>query len=117
MPRKSRLSTAFIAAAAPMLAVLITATASPANAAMSARNFFSPNYLGQPVAFCLESDRTCGKPAANVWCQQNGYDEALNFARKTPAAGAQLRFADTGNISAGQDSLTFRQIKCLKNPK
>lgn len=93
---------------------LVLATMAPANAATSARNFFSPGYLGQPVAFCLETDRTCGKPAATIWCQHNGYDEALSFARRRLDQGAEIRFADTGNVSSSTENLTFSQIRCLK---
>ncbi len=94
---------------------LATTVLSPADAATSARKFFSPDYLGQPVAFCLEGDRGCGKPAASFWCRRNGYDLALSYSRRTPAAGDQLRFIDTGNICTSGTCISFRQIRCIKN--
>lgn len=93
---------------------LMANMASAANAAASARMFSSPDYLGQPVAFCLEGDRGCGKPAATVWCQRNGYETALSYARRSPAAGTELRFADTGNICTSGNCITFSQIRCLR---
>ena len=93
---------------------LILAMIGPADAAISARKFFSPDYLGQPVVFCLETDKACGKPAATVWCQQNGYEQALSFARTKAQAGQELRFADTGNAYSGQEAEVFSQIRCIK---
>lgn len=95
-------------------ATLALNTLSAANATTSARKFSSPDYLGQPVAFCLDGDRGCGKPAATVWCQRNGYETALSFARRSPAAGTELRFVDTGNICTSGNCITFSQIRCLK---
>ncbi len=97
-----------------LAATLIANMASAADAATSARKFSSPDYLGQPVAFCLDGDRGCGKPAATVWCQRNGYETALSFARRAPTAGVELRFVDTGNICTSANCITFSQIRCLK---
>ncbi len=95
-------------------ATMVMNALSPADAATSARKFYSPNYLGQPVAFCLEGERGCGKPAATVWCQRNGYETALSYARRSPAAGTELRFVDTGNICTAGKCITFSQIRCLR---
>lgn len=92
---------------------LVIAASQAANAA-TARNFFSPGYLGQPLAFCLDGQKECGKPAATAWCQTNGYDEALSFARRDMTGGEQPRFADTGNLCTGGQCIGFRQIKCFK---
>lgn len=94
---------------------LATAVFSPVNAATSARKFFAPDYLGQPVAFCLEGAKGCGKPAATIWCQRNGYDMALSYSRRKPAAGDEQRFIDTGNICSAGNCISFRQIRCVKN--
>jgi hypothetical protein len=94
---------------------LASATLSPVNAATSARKFFAPDYLGQPVAFCLEGAKGCGKPAATIWCRRNGYDMALSYSRRTPVAGDELRFIDTGNICTASNCISFRQIRCVKN--
>ena len=94
---------------------LATITLSPADAATSARKFFAPDYLGQPVAFCLEGARGCGKPAATIWCRRNGYDMALSYSRRQPAAGDDLRYVDTGNVCPAGNCISFRQIRCAKN--
>ena len=95
-------------------ALFIAATVPAASASAQARNFFSPGYLGQPVAFCLDGNQECGKPAATAWCRTNGYEEALSFARRTGTEGEQLRFADSGNLCTGGDCIGFRQIRCFK---
>lgn len=82
--------------------------------ATSTRNFFAPRYLGQPVAFCLDGNKECGKPTASNWCRVEGYDEALSHARRASEAGEGLRFVDTDNLCDLQDCLGFRQIKCVK---
>ena len=94
---------------------LVLSLAAPAQAGASARNFFSPGYLGQPVAFCLEGNRDCGRPAAATWCQANGYDDALSFARRTSVGDGQLRFADTGNLCEAGHCIGFSQIKCIRS--
>jgi len=94
---------------------LALALAAPAEASSSARNYFSPGYLGQPVAFCLDGNRDCGRPAAVTWCQANGYDDVLTFARRTSVGSGQLRFADTGNLCEAGNCIGFSQIKCVRS--
>jgi hypothetical protein len=94
--------------------LFIAAAVSTGPADAQARNFFSPGYLGQPVAFCLDGNLECGKPAATAWCRTNGYEEALSFARRTGTVGEQLRFADSGNLCTGDNCIGFRQIRCFK---
>ena len=121
MTRNSKKKTLFPAngtlAIVALAATLTASMASAADAATSARKFSSPDYLGQPVAFCLDGERGCGKPAATVWCQRNGYETALSFARRAPAAGTELRFVDTGNMCTSANCITFSQIRCLKQTK
>lgn len=95
------------------VAAFASFTLAAAGADAAARKFFSPDYLGQPVAFCLEGERGCGKPAATVWCQRNGYTRALSYARRSLADGTELRFVDTGNVCKSGNCLTFSQIKCM----
>ena len=82
--------------------------------ATSSRNFFAPQYLWQPVAFCLDGNKGCGKPAASEWCKIHGYDEALSFARQKMEASNELRFIDTGDLCNSQECIGFGQIKCLR---
>ena len=87
--------------------------AAPAGAA-SARNYFYPDYLGQPLAFCLDGNRDCGRAAATAWCKAIGYDEAISFARRTNTGTDQFRHADTGNLCTSGKCMGFRQIKCIR---
>lgn len=96
------------------IAVPLATAASQAASATSARNYFSPGYLGQPVAFCLEGNRDCGRAAAAAWCQANGYDDALSFARRTSVGDVRLRYADTGNLCTAGNCIGFSQIKCVR---
>jgi hypothetical protein len=104
-PSSTRLQTLLTAA-------LLTASAGPVEAA-SARNFFSPVYDGQPVAFCLEASGKCGRAAANIWCRSKGFDKALSYARRPLPAGLELRFVDTGNLCSTTECIGFSQIKCM----
>ncbi len=101
-------------AKAIVLAAGLIATASQVASAATARNFFSPGSLGQPLAFCLDGQKECGKAAATAWCQTNGYDKALSFARRAMTDGEQARFADTGKLCTGGTCIGFRQIRCFK---
>jgi hypothetical protein len=94
-------------------AVVVLPMTAPAVAA-SARNYFYPDYLGQPLAFCLDGNRDCGRAAATAWCKANGYDDAMSFARRTNTGTDQLRYADTGNLCASEKCMGFRQIKCVR---
>jgi hypothetical protein len=96
------------------LSVLVFANMIGVSQASSTRNFFAPRYDGQPVAFCLDGNKECGKPTASNWCRIEGYDEALSYARRASEAGEVLRFVDTGNLCDFQDCLGFRQIKCVR---
>ena len=60
------------------------------------RNFMSPQINGRAVAFCLSLTKQCGKHAADAFCRDNGFDEALSFQR------------DATDLI----KLSFRQIKC-----
>ena len=94
-------------------AALVLSMAAPAIAA-STRSYFSPDYLGQPLAFCLEGNRECGRAAATAWCKANGYDDAISFARRTISDADQLRLADTGNLCTSERCIGFRQIRCFR---
>ena len=88
----------------------------PASAVV--RNFFAPRLLGDNVAFCTAGENGCGKPAADSWCRQQGYESALMFQRTHGKAGVSarrgVRHADTGDLCLSGDCLAFRQIKCQR---
>lgn len=96
----------------PMLLVLIAGCLLSSTAASAtARSFFTPAVDGQRIAFCVQSGEECGKPAADVWCRSQGFAEALLFQRDD-AGEDKLLYADTGELCAKENCISFRQIKC-----
>ena len=79
------------------------------------RNFFSPSMLGDRIAFCSDVNDVCGKPVADQWCVQNGYEKALRFQRDQRVGNdtaVVMRSIDTGDVYTGEKALSFRNIKC-----
>ena len=96
--------------------LMLVAGVNGANAA--ARNFFSPSMLGDRIAFCTQSSDECGKPVADAWCVQQGFDRAMRFQRDRKSItenGIAIRAVDTGNIYTGSRKISFRQIKCYSS--
>ena len=92
----------------PLFAGLIVLTmALPAQAA-EVRNYFTPERDGQRIAACL-SDGSCGKPAADAFCQAEGFDEAMLFQRERSNSA---RLIDSEKVCDG-DCTAFRQVKCF----
>ena len=99
--------------AATLAGVLMLHTAT---ADADVRNFFSPTLQDARVAFCLQSSGECGKPVADAWCQDNGFDEAVLFQREEIRGNVLATFyPDTGARCADETCLGFRQIKCRSN--
>ena len=65
-----------------LLAALVGA--SPAYA-QNVESFIVANDDGYGVDSCLESGAPCGQPIANAWCEANGYSQAIEFRKQTPA--------------------------------
>ena len=62
----------------------VLGTASPAFA-QNVESFIVDNDDGYGVDSCLESGASCGQPIANAWCEANGYSQAIEFRKQTPA--------------------------------
>ena len=77
-------------------------------AATEVRNFFSPELQGSRIGACL-SGGACGKPAADAFCREQGYDSAVLFQRE-PSHSA--RILDSGDV-CDKDCTAFRQVKCF----
>ena len=91
-------------------ALLLIALASPeANAA--ARSFSQPMLKGQRIASCLDGTTGCGKPAADAFCQLQGYSEAILFQRQLAPATMSLQ---AENICQSGTCEAFSQIKCYR---
>ena len=82
--------------------------ATPASAGV--RSFFSPTIEGIPVAACLSPEDGCGKPAADAFCRQVGYDRSVMFERQPTAATRNLQ---GGAACSGPDCTSFKQVKCF----
>ncbi len=87
--------------------ILLIASGSFANATV--RNYFAPEQQGLPLDSCLTGDHDCGKPAADAFCKQQGFETALIFQRK--AADQTIRLG-TGAFCTGSACTSFKQIKC-----
>jgi hypothetical protein len=88
--------------------VLLLLAFAPAGASAAVRTWVSPQLDGERVSTCLSNQRTCGKPAADLWCKSMGFDQALTFERER-ARFNFTRLADTLELAPGTP---FRQIKC-----
>jgi hypothetical protein len=82
-----------------------------AQAGASIRVYTLPQQDGYLLSSCLEANESCGKPAADAWCQSNGFREALTFQRERRETVA--RMLGSGAFCDGPVCETFRQIKCF----
>ena len=87
---------------------LFLLAATPAEAAV--RNYFAPQMDGAPLDACLAGASTCGKPAADAFCKEQGYIRALTFQRQ---AGNATKRLDSGEMCEGNGCTAFKQIKCF----
>ncbi len=92
-------------------AALVAATVPALPSSAAVRTFFAPDQRGYPANLCLNDGVTCGKPAADAWCKENGWSEALLFQRN-PQPGI-TRIIDSGDLCYGPSCLAFQQIKCF----
>jgi hypothetical protein len=82
---------------------------STAAAEASTRSYFAPKAESQPISACLADGQTCGKQAADAFCQQEGFKESILFARE---AVTKARILDSGNFCEGPKCEAFKRIKC-----
>ena len=72
--------------------------------------FNNPQTDGIPIDWCLTLRNNCGKPAADYFCKQKGYDGAISF-EEAPNIG-YTKFIKTGQICKANFCNGFRFIKC-----
>ena len=77
-------------------------------AASQVRNFFAPEVGGARLDACLASG-ACGRPAADAFCKEQGYDRAVIFQRESFAS---TRALDSEKTCSGSCT-AFRQVKCF----
>lgn len=90
-------------------AIAICLLLSSATAEASTRSFFSPKAESQPISACLADGQTCGKQAADAFCQKQGFKESILFARESVATA---RILDSGGLCKGAQCQAFKRIKC-----
>ncbi|MBC8037337.1 MAG: hypothetical protein H7X89_08980 [Rhizobiales bacterium] len=82
---------------------------SGAFAQATVRTYFAPEQEGKRLDSCLTDAGDCGKPAADAFCQRQGFDTSLLFQRE--AMDSTIRLG-TGGLCTGPACTSFRQIKC-----
>lgn len=91
----------------PVIAICLLLSTATAEA--STRSFFSPKAESQPISACLADGQTCGKQAADAFCQKQGFKESILFARESVATA---RILDSGGLCEGAQCQAFKRIKC-----
>ena len=92
----------------PLVAALLLLSLTPAAEASEVRNFFAPQFDGQPVNACLTGG-ACGKAAADAFCKVEGFDKAMLFQRGPSNSARQI---DSDRL-CDKDCTAFRQVKCF----
>ena len=98
--------------------LLLSASAAITQQTTSDGVFASPMMRGYALNFCKHENRDCGKPAADLFCQELGFDQAGAFT-PDPRAGARgvvsLIFGD-GKLCEGTSCEAFAAITCMTTP-
>lgn len=96
--------------------LLCTNFADVARAQQEVRTFTNPVMRGLRLDWCKHWRRECGKPAADLFCQEMGFERAQRFliARDVGGAGiATLVFGD-GRVCRASTCDGFGAITCVK---
>ncbi len=92
-----------------LIATLILTAATATAADASVRSYSLPTADGRPVSDCLADGKSCGKPAADLFCKKEGYAEAILFAREPVTVASSL---DGQRQCEGPACEAFTRIKC-----
>lgn len=88
----------------------VYASTPPGNAAKIYRMFWDPEFHKQPLNYCDENKKKCGKPIANQYCQMMGFHHAHRFL-KAPNLGV-TNFISGKNMCRGWKCSGFKWIEC-----
>jgi hypothetical protein len=91
------------------LFLILPAALMAGEASASARSYSNPKLDGTVIAACLSDGSSCGKPAADAFCQMEGYQESILFQRTTAAEALVL---DSGAVCTSGACDAFARIKC-----
>ncbi len=96
------------------LSVLVVATCSlPAMAGTETKSFNQPQFKGHLLDWCATWATDCGKPAADMFCQKNGYEKATAFP-KWNNPGQSTRLIGSNQVCDEAECDGFTSIQCSK---
>mmetsp|Transcript_27273 Transcript_27273/g.56864 ORF Transcript_27273/g.56864 Transcript_27273/m.56864 type:complete len:209 (-) Transcript_27273:49-675(-) len=76
--------------------------------------FDDPTHHGKLLDYCLRFGSECGKPAADAYCAQRGYDEAISFPKRRAYDRETLSLEQLSTCSPAHNVCdTFDYVTCL----
>jgi hypothetical protein len=99
--------------AVALAATLFTASAMPGFAGTETKTFNQPQYKSHLLDWCLTWATDCGKPAADKFCQNNGYDGASAYP-KWNNPGQSTRLIGSNQVCDEPECDGFTSIQCTK---
>jgi len=100
-----------------LLTILLSAPfADVARAQQEARTFANPVMRGVRLDWCKHWGRECGKPAADLFCKESGFQSAQRFqiAKGVGRTGATTLVFGDGRVCRGPTCDGFSAITCIK---
>ena len=76
------------------------------------QDFSNPTIRDFRLDFCRNFGANCGQPAADLFCQELGFDAAAFWLPAGPVDGQTLIFGD-GRLCTGPGCLAFSLIRCF----
>ena len=75
--------------------------------------FKKPKIDGVRMNYCFKKGKGCGQKAADAFCDQEDYDEAVDFVQSTPLGPTKpTRFIGTGGKCLDAVCYAFKSITC-----
>ena len=87
-------------------------------AAAETRVFFASKIYDEEPKLCSTAGTGCGKQAADTWCQQVGFEDAMSF-RSAPETDGTFRaqLVATGGLCGSDSCNGFHFVKCYRSTK
>lgn len=95
-----------------LVALTALVLAAPALAQQQAQAFTRPTVHDFRLDFCRHAGSDCGQPAADLFCQQMGFERAEGWTPSGPISGQTLIFGD-GKLCSGPQCSGFNTIRCV----
>lgn len=92
--------------------LLVLAMLTPAGAQQRLEDFTRPTIRDYRLDICRHAGRECGQPAADLFCQEKGYERADLWTPSGPTGGPTLIFGD-GMLCQGPACVGFAAIRCV----